>query len=116
MSYAVIVLTALGLCFAGMTALSLAIDRHYRQVYGTDAPLRKCYLLRIAGALLLLLAIVPCVLLWGAGAGFVAWIGMQTIGALMAAVLLPYWPARVAPLATAAGALGIVSLAGLVLT
>lgn len=116
MSYAIIVLTALGLCFTGMTALALAIDRHHRQVYGDDAPARKRYLLRAAGALLLALAVVPCVLLWGAGAGLVAWIGMLTIGALLAAFLLPYWPARVAPLATAAGALSLAGLAGLVLT
>jgi hypothetical protein len=116
MSYAITVLIALSLCFAGMTALSLAIDRHHRQAYGDDAPPRKRYLLRIAGTLLLAMAIMPCALLWGAGAGFVAWIGMLTIGALLAAGLLPYWPRRVAPLAAAAGALGIAGLAGLALT
>ncbi|SDF78460.1 MULTISPECIES: DUF3325 domain-containing protein [unclassified Duganella] len=114
MSYAIIVLTALGLCFTGMTALSLAIDRHHRQVYGGDAPPRKRRLLRAVGTLLLALAIIPSVVLWGAGAGFVAWLGMLTIGALLAAGLLPYWPARVAPLATAAGALSLAGLAGLV--
>lgn len=116
MSYAIIVLTALGLCFAGMAALSLAIDRHHRQVYGDDAPPRKRYLLRVAGTLLLVLAVVPCVVLWGAGAGLVAWIGMLTIGALLAAGLLPYWPRRIVPLAAATGALSIASLAGLALT
>lgn len=116
MSYALVVLTALGLCFAGMVALSLAIDRHHKQVYGADAPPRKRYLLRVGGTLLLALAIGPCVLLWGSGAGFVAWVGMLTVGALLAAGLLPYWPARVAPLAAVAGALGLVGLAGLALT
>nr|WP_315249197.1 DUF3325 domain-containing protein [uncultured Duganella sp.] len=116
MSYVLIVLTALGLCFAGMSALSLAIDRHHRQVYGDDAPARKRYLLRAAGALLLALAIVPCVVLWGAGAGCVAWIGMLTIGALLAAVLLPYWPRRLALLAGATVVLSLAGLAGLVLT
>lgn len=116
MSYALTVLTALGLCFTGMTALSLAIDRHHRQVYGDDAPLRKRVLLRAAGALSLTLAILPSVLLWGPGAGFVAWIGMLTIGALLAAFLLPYWPRRIAPLATAAGALSLLGLAGIALT
>lgn len=116
MSYAMIVLTALGLCFAGMTALSLAIDRHHRQVYGDDTPARRRYLLRVAGTLLLALAIVPCVVLWGAGAGIVAWIGMLTLGALLAAVLLPYWPRRVAPLASAACALSLAGLAGLAMT
>lgn len=116
MSYALVVLTALCMCFAGMAALSLAIDRHHRQVYGDDTPVRKRYLLRAAGVLLLTLAIAPCVVLWGAGAGLVAWIGMLTIGALLAALLLPYWPRHVAPLAAAAGALSLAGLAGMVLT
>jgi hypothetical protein len=116
MSYAAIVLTAFGLCFAGMAALSLAIDRHHRQVYGDDAPPRKRYLLRIAGTLLLVAAIVPCVLLWGGGAGFVAWIGMLTIGALLSATLLPYRPRHIAPLAATAGMLGLAGLAGIALT
>lgn len=116
MTYASTVLTALGLCFAGMSAFSLAIDRHHRQVYGNDAPPRKRYLLRLAGTLLLIVAIAPCVALWGAGAGVVSWVGMLTIGALLAALLLPYWPRRVAPLAAAAGALSLASLAGLALS
>ncbi|MRW82991.1 DUF3325 family protein [Pseudoduganella sp. FT26W] len=116
MSYAAIVLTAFGLCFAGMAAFSLAIDRHHRQVYGDDTPVRKRYLLRVAGTLLLVAAIVPCVLLWGGGAGVVAWIGMLTIGALLPATLLPYWPRRIAPLAVAAGTLGLAGLAGITLT
>jgi hypothetical protein len=115
MSYALVVLTALGLCFAGMAALALAIDRHHKQVFGGDTPVRRRYLLRIAGALLLALAIVPCVLLWGAGAGLVAWIGMLTEGALLSAVMLPYWPARIAPLAATAGVLGLAGIAGMAL-
>ncbi|MRW89621.1 DUF3325 family protein [Duganella sp. FT80W] len=116
MSYAIIVLTALGLCHAGMAALSLAIDRHHRQAYGDDTPPRKRRLLRAAGALLLAMALAPCMLLWGAGAGLVAWLGMLTIGALLSALLLPYWPRRVAPLAVVSASLSLASLAGLALT
>ncbi|MYM80938.1 DUF3325 family protein [Duganella sp. FT50W] len=115
MSYAINFLSALGLCFAGMAALSLAIDRHHRQAYGDDAPVRKRHLLRTAGTAMLALAIAPCVALWSAGAGFVAWAGMLTVGALLAAVMLPYWPRRVAPLAASAGALSLTGLAGLAL-
>ncbi|MYM28161.1 Protein of unknown function [Duganella sacchari] len=92
MTYATHILIALGLCLLGMTALSLAIDRHHRQVYGGDTPPGKRALLRTGGAVLLALAMPPCVLLWGAGAGFVAWLGMLTIGALLTAMLLAYWP------------------------
>ena len=116
MSDALFVLTALMLCFSGMAAFSLAIDRHHRQVYGDDAPSRKRYLLRTGGTALLALAMLPCLLLWGAGAGFIAWTGMLTIGALLAAVLLPYWPARIAALAAVAGTLGLAGIAGLALT
>ncbi|MYM22070.1 DUF3325 family protein [Duganella sp. FT135W] len=110
------VLTALGLCHAGMAGLSLAIDRHHRQLYRCDAPPGRRTLLRVAGSLLLAFALLPCALLWGAGAGFVAWLGMLTIGALMAALLLAYWPRRVVPIAAATGALAIAGLAGLALT
>ncbi|WP_373986874.1 DUF3325 domain-containing protein [Duganella sp. BuS-21] len=113
MNYATIVLTAAALCHAGMTALSLAIDRHHRQVYGCDTPHRRRTRLRVAGALLLALGMLPCVLLWGPGAGFVAWLGMLTIGALSPALLLPHWPRWVAPLAAIAGTLAIAGLAKL---
>lgn len=116
MNYATIVLTALALSYAGMSALSLAIDRHHRQVYGSDASPRARLQLRVAGCLLLALAMLPCVLLWGPGAGFVAWLGMLTIGALIAAIALPYWTRWAAPLAAAAGALAIAGLAGMALT
>lgn len=113
MIYSSIVMTALGLSYAGMTALSLAIDRHHRQVYGADTPPHRRSALRAAGGVLLAFALLPCVLLWGGGAGFVAWLGMLTVGALAAAVLLPYSPRSVAPLAAAIGMLSIAGLAGL---
>lgn len=115
MAYASIVMIALGLNYAGMSALSLAIDRHHRQVYGGDTPPRRRRALRAAGSVLLILALLPCVLLWGAGAGCVAWLGMLTVGALAAALQLPYWPRSAAPLAAFIGTLSIAGLAGLAL-
>ncbi|RZT10388.1 Protein of unknown function [Duganella sp. CF402] len=115
MAYASIVMTALGLSYAGMAALSLAIDRHHRQVYGCDAPGRRRSMLRAAGSVLLILALLPCVLLWGAGAGCVAWLGVLTVGALAAALQLPYWPRSAIPLAAFVGTLSLARLAGLAL-
>lgn len=94
MNYALTVTAALLLASAGMTALALAIDRHHRQVYGADATPGARLVLRVAGAVLLALAIYPCVLLWGAGAGVVAWTGMLTAGALVPALALAYYPRR----------------------
>ncbi|MQA38546.1 DUF3325 domain-containing protein [Rugamonas aquatica] len=94
MNYALTVAAALLLASSGMTALALAIDRHHRQVYGADATPGARLVLRVAGAVLLALAICPCVLLWGAGAGIVAWTGMLTAGALVPALALAYHPRR----------------------
>lgn len=94
MNYALTVAAALLMTSAGMTALALAIDRHHRQVYGADATLCSRIVLRVVGALLLALAIYPCVLLWGEGAGIVAWTGMLTAGALVPALVLAYYPRR----------------------
>jgi hypothetical protein len=115
MNHVSIVLTAIALTYAGMAALALAIDRHHRQAFGADAAPTTRATLRIAGSLLLALAIAPCVHLWGFGAGMVAWTGMLTTGALLAALLLPYWPRKLAPSATGAAALGLIGLGVLAL-
>jgi hypothetical protein len=115
MSYASTVLTVIALTYAGMAALALAIDRHHRQVFGEDAAQRTRNLMRVAGGSLLVLAIPPCVHLWGAGAGTVAWVGMLTIGALLSVGMLPYWPRRLAPSAAGAAALGLIGLGTLAL-
>lgn len=114
MNDATMILTALALCYAGMTGLALALDRHHRQVYACDAPPRRRMRLRVAGALMLALGMLPCVVLWGPGAGLVAWVGMLTIGALLPAMLLPYWPRMVTPFAAATGTLAIAGLANFV--
>jgi hypothetical protein len=115
MNYVILVLTAITLTYGGMAALALAIDRHHRQAYGADATRRTRLLLRCVGAVLLLLAIPPCVQLWGPGAGMVAWTGMLTVGALPPAIILPYWPRKLAPSASGAAAFGIIGLGALAL-
>ena len=44
------------------------------------------------GAVLLALAIWPCVAGWSATVGVVAWLGFISAGALLVALLLPYAP------------------------
>jgi hypothetical protein len=87
--------------YAGMAALSLAMDRHAEQVHGRSPRAAWRGALRLLGALLLALAAVPCVRAWGASVGVVVWLGLLSAGALLLVLLLPYAPRAVRPLAWA---------------
>ncbi len=79
-------LVAWGLSLGGMAALAFAMDRHYAQLTGAlEAPALRRHGLRLAGAALLLGAVVPCVLHWGASVGAVAVLGFWSMGALLVA-------------------------------
>jgi Protein of unknown function (DUF3325) len=104
---------AFGLCFAGMGALSLAMERHHEQLHPQSALTRhRRNALRIAGLLLLARSLACCVAGWGAGVGVVAWFGWLSAGALSIAVLLTYRP-RWAVLASMLAAIASLLLSGL---
>ncbi|RQO39710.1 DUF3325 domain-containing protein [Variovorax sp. KBW07] len=106
-------LLSLALAHAGMAALSFAIDRHHEQLTQRrdEMPARRRVLLRVAGALLLIAAVVPCVMAWGGTVGPVAWLGFLSAGALLVALLLPYRPKGAAWLAACAAITGCAGLA-----
>lgn len=107
------ILCALGLAYAGMASLSLAMDRHHGQVFGRDAAPTLRRALQLAGSVLLALAIWPCVAGWSATVGVVAWLGFLSAGALGVALLLPYAPRllfRSSLLAAVAALAGLVIL------
>lgn len=84
-------LLALALAFAGMAALSVAMDRHYEQL--TRRRETPCLLrmgLRALGGLLIALALVPCLIAWGGSVGIVVWLGFLSAGALCVALLLAW--------------------------
>ena len=86
-------LIAFALCFTGMAALSLAMDRHYEQVTGrSEPPSNQRRALRGLGWLLLTVALWPCIAAWGIGVGLTAWCGWLTAGAMAVAWTLPYIP------------------------
>ncbi|AYD65037.1 DUF3325 domain-containing protein [Achromobacter sp. LC458] len=101
---------ALLLTYSGMACLSLAMPRHYDQVWGRDPSAGHTRVLRGAGALLLALALLPCVGLWGNTVGVVAWLGWLSAGALLWVGMLSWAPrpaARTAALAMAISLAGI---------
>ncbi len=100
---------ALLLTYSGMACLSLAMPRHYDQVWGRDPSANHTRVLRAAGILLLLLALLPCVGLWGNTVGVVAWLGWLSAGALLWVGMLS-WSPRPA-MRTAALAV-VISIAG----
>ncbi len=93
-------LLALGLSYAGMAALCLAMNRHYRQVTNRLPGRRRQLLLRSLGWMTLALALILCIDAWGVSIGTVAWFGMLTLGTLPLVVGLP-WAARACMLAGA---------------
>ena len=95
------------LCYAGMAALCLAMDRHHAQVWGRDATPAARWGLRSIGWVLLAAALVPCVLGWGGSVGTVVWLGFLSAGALCVVGCLSYAPRWAAGAAVAAGLLGV---------
>jgi len=86
-------LAALGLCHAGMTALSLAMRRHYRQIRGKIEPSPASRLsLRGAGWLQLVVSMGVCLYAWGSSVGAVAWMGVLTAASLIVILQLSYVP------------------------
>lgn len=84
-------LLALALAFAGMAALSFAMDRHYEQLTRRrETPRLLRVGLRALGSLLIALALAPCVLAWGTSVGMVVWLGFLSAGALCVALLLAW--------------------------
>lgn len=97
------------LAYGGLTALCLAMNRHYRQVRFGAPDRRFKVLMRINGSILLLLALVLGIDGRGPTIGPVVWFGVLSVSGLALIFLLPYYPRMVVksnwivtPLATAA--------------
>jgi len=94
----------LALCYAGMTALCLALRRHRDQVF--QRRIRRSpwepVLLRVLGIVCLGLALVPCVRGQGAAVGVIVWCGFVSAAALLLTGLLAYRPVLAAALSVSA--------------
>ena len=89
---------ALSLAYTGLAGLCLAMPRHHRQVWTRDPRPAARTGLRVAGWLCLVLSPLPCVVVWGAAAGTVAWFGVLSAAGFVLAFSLPHAPRATAVL------------------
>ncbi|MNR88126.1 hypothetical protein D3C72_190560 [compost metagenome] len=89
-------IAALAFAYAGWTALSLGMDRHYSDIHGRgkEPQQRERNIYRMAGSLGLLATFAVCVKLQGWTVGAVLTLGTMTAGALLLVLLLTYAPQR----------------------
>ena len=103
------------LCYAGLSALCLAMDRHYADLHGRGAeppaPLRRR--LQWTGSLAMAAALAWAMHIAGGGYGLVYWVGSLTGCGLLLIWLLPYAPHQAMRLARVTG--GAAVLAAVVL-
>mgnify|MGYP001029418569 FL=1 len=99
------------LCYAGLSSLCLAMDRHYADLHGRGteppAPLRRR--LQWTGWLALAAALAWAMHLAGGGYGFVCWVGSLTGCGLLLIWLLPYAPRQAMRLARVIGAAAVLA-------
>ncbi|MBV4474488.1 DUF3325 domain-containing protein [Pseudomonas sp. B2M1-30] len=85
-------LLALLLCYAGFTALCLAMPRHHDELLGGKPSRRRRRGLVLAGWLLLGLSLWAAVSSKDWGLGLVDWFAVLMVSALALVLLLPYRP------------------------
>jgi len=109
--------TSLALAYAGWTALSIGMDRHYADIHGRgkEPDQKTRNVCRLMGTIALLLTFAVSVRLQGWTVGSVLCLGTMTAGALMLVLLLTYAPQRAIGFGKLAGIaaviLGVVWLA-----
>ncbi|WP_251863819.1 DUF3325 domain-containing protein [Achromobacter sp. Marseille-Q4962] len=86
------ILAAFCLAYAGFSALCLAMDRHYEDVFDRTLPRRHRIPLRLFGALALGLSLCASAAVWGWSYGTVEWIGILSLAGLLLIWFLTYKP------------------------
>lgn len=85
-------LLALLLCYGGITALCLSMDRHHAELLGRKPSARRRQLMKFGGWLLLALSLWAAVASTGWGLGLVEWFAVLMLSALLLVLLMPYRP------------------------
>ncbi|GJE61666.1 DUF3325 domain-containing protein [Methylobacterium trifolii] len=100
----------LALCFSGLAALALSLDRHHRDAFLRRVPPGRARSLRAAGWAGIGLSLAAAIALEGWNFGPVQWIGALTGGALLVVAFLSYRPGWLRPAALAALPLALLAL------
>lgn len=103
-------IAAAGLAVGGFAALSLAMDRHGRDVFGQRPPPGRARALRAAGWTALAASLPPCVAAEGWGIGITLWCGVLTAAAAGVLLTMSARPGAVPGLGVGGGVLGMAAL------
>lgn len=109
MSAALSMVAMFALNYAGLGALSMAMQRHYADLHGRgrEAPVALRQRLQASGWGALALAFAAALQAQGTSHGILLWLGGLTAAALLLMSLLSYAPQHAARLAQAAGVAGL---------
>ncbi|OZI74214.1 DUF3325 domain-containing protein [Bordetella genomosp. 12] len=80
------------LAYAGFTALSMAMDRHFEDVFDRPLSVGLRRSLRLGGTLALAVSLLLCARLHGWSYGSVLWIGMLSLSGLVLIWIMTYRP------------------------
>lgn len=101
---------SLGASLAGFFALSLAMDRHFEGSYGRgNRPEKLRPWLSAAGVFGLVYSLLMSLALQGAAQGWVLWLGVLTVAAIAAVLVLTYAPQHAARVAAVSGAVSLLA-------
>lgn len=93
---------ALAFAYAGMVALCLGLERHYKALWGRAAAPRTYRALRATGWGALAASFYLCCASWGWAMGPVGWCGAISLAGITLVLMLPYVPRLAVGLAGAA--------------
>lgn len=98
------------LTYAGLSGLSLAMDRHHEQVWHQPSSSLRCRTFRVSGWLLLCVSLLACLSNAGIAVGIVEWFGMVSAAAMVVILLLAYAPRASVLCALVFGVLGLATV------
>jgi hypothetical protein len=80
--------------YLGFAGLSLAMRRHFHQVFPERRALSKrhVFILRLSACLILALSLTFCIAAHGNSVGIVYWFGLMTLAVLTQSLVLSYTP------------------------